>query len=123
MYVIDRLTFSRDETFRVPYFRIQAFNGKTLTLSAQVEYIQADLRGLDARAVAQATAIQPEGWELRGLIAVDSRLFATVMKQATTEGHAHQLGTVLDETWYWLSPMDLAFGSQRGKPVVVGLYR
>ncbi|UQN10676.1 hypothetical protein [Deinococcus sp. QL22] len=123
MYVTDRTTFSPDVTLSVPSYRIEAFDGKLLHLSPEPESIPVDLSGLDAHAVAQATAIQPEGWELRGLIALDSGLFTTVMKQARTEGNVQRLGTVLEDAWYWLSPIDVRFVAQRNQSVVVGLFR
>ncbi|UQN05498.1 hypothetical protein [Deinococcus sp. QL22] len=118
-----RKMFPKGQTIPVPHYRIDGFDGKRLTLLQTPHRVEVDFSRFDARSIAHATAVQPEGWEIHGLIALDAEPLATALDQALAEGRVRQFGTVLRDAWYFVQPIDLHFTPQAGQQAVVGLYR
>jgi hypothetical protein len=123
MYRIRRTTFPRGQSIEVPRYRIEVSKGETWELTQEVRRQRVDFAAFDARAVACATDIQPEGWEIRGLIAVDAVHFARTLRQAMANGTSGRLGAVLKDEWYLLAPIEWHVPPRAGQWVVVGLYR
>ncbi|UQN09402.1 hypothetical protein [Deinococcus sp. QL22] len=123
MYRIRHTTFPIGRAVEVPRYQIEAAPGNKLELIQEVRRLRVDFATFDARAVACATDIQPEGWEIRGLIAVDAVHFAHALQQATATGTSRKFGAVLGDEWYLLAPIEWHVPPQAGQFVVVGLYR
>ncbi|UQN08010.1 hypothetical protein [Deinococcus sp. QL22] len=123
MYRIRRTTFPRGQTVEVPRYRIEAAPGNKVELTQEVRRVRVEFPTLDARAVACATDIQPEGWEIRGLIAVDAVRFAQALQDAMATHTSRKFGAVLGDEWYLLAPIEWHVPPQAGPFVVVGLYR
>lgn len=118
-----RPTFPKGQTVQVPCYQVGSFNGKDLELNPEGQSLEVDFARVDALSIAHATAIQPEGWEIRGLIAVESWPFAHALQGALTQGNARRFGSVFDDVWYQVTPISLRFTPHLGEYVVVGLYR
>lgn len=123
MYHLHRTAFPTDQTVELPRYRFGAFTGQRVELIQQPWHIAVDLSVFDAQAIACATDIQPEGWEIRGLIALESVPFARALEQTVTDGHARRFGAVLEDEWYLLAPIHWPVRPRVGHFVVVGLYR
>ncbi len=118
-----RTTFPKGQTVPVPCYQVGGFNGKHLELLPEGQPLEVDFSRFDALSIAHATAIQPEGWEIRGLIAVESWPFAHALQEALIQANARRFGSVFDDMWYQVAPIPLRFTPHLGQYVVVGLYR
>ncbi|THF70469.1 hypothetical protein E7T06_07120 [Deinococcus sp. Arct2-2] len=123
MLSIHRKTFPKGQTIPVPHYRIDGFDGKSLTLLQTPHRVEVDFSRFDGYSIARATGVQPEGWEIHGLIALDAQPLATALDQALAAGKARRFGTVLRDAWYFVQPIERHFTPQAGQQVVVGLYR
>ncbi|UQN09023.1 hypothetical protein [Deinococcus sp. QL22] len=95
MYRIRRTTFPIGRAVEVPRYQIEAAPGNKLELIQEVRRLRVDFATFGARAVACATDIQPEGWEIRGLIAVDAVAFEHALQQAMINHTSRKFGAVI----------------------------
>ncbi|UQN10680.1 hypothetical protein [Deinococcus sp. QL22] len=125
MYHTRRTTFPRNQTVEVPHYQMRAFDGRSLVLVQEPRCLKVDVTALDARAIACVTDVLHEGGEIRGLIAVDAMLFATVFQLAMNDENSPGLGALLEEAWYLLAPIEWQrhVPVRAGESVLVGLYR
>ncbi|MFB9991606.1 hypothetical protein ACFFLM_06450 [Deinococcus oregonensis] len=123
MYRIRRTTFPKNQTVEVPRYSLGAVHSKGVELTQEIRRIEVNFAAMDARWIASATGVQPEGWEIRGLIAVEAAPLAHALQQAVAEGTSRKFGAVLGDEWYRLIPLEQPVPARAGQYVVVGLYR
>jgi len=123
MLYTDRTTFPIGQSVAVPCYRIDAFDGKNLTLTPEAQHVEIDFALFDARSINDALILQREDCEIHGLMALDARAFANAFYQAATRGNAHKFGAIVGDAWYFINPIEPHFSPRAGGRLVVGLYR
>jgi hypothetical protein len=123
MYRLSRTTFPRGQQVEVPHYRIETFKGQNLELIQEFQCMRVDFALLDANAINRATEVRPEGWELRGLIAVDALTFEHALEHAMTDRTSRRCGAVLGDDWYLLVAIEGRVPPEAGQVEIVGLYR
>jgi len=123
MYRLQRTTFPSSQTVQVPGYRIETFNGQALELIQDPRCIQVNFAAMNAHAIARTVEVRPEGWELRGLIALNAVNFEEALHQVMTDKTSRRCGAVLGDDWYLLVAVDGHAPARAGEHLVVGLYR
>ncbi|UQN10679.1 hypothetical protein [Deinococcus sp. QL22] len=123
MYRTCRATFPIGQTVELPCYRIEAFNGLGLELIQEPWGMVVNVAAMNAHAIACAREMRPEGWELRGLIAVDAVIFEQALQHAMTATTSRRFGVVLGDDWYLLTAVEEHSPPRAGQVVLVGLYR
>lgn len=123
MYRLSHPAFPTDQTVEVLYYRLQTVPEQSLELLPGGQGLKVDFAVMDAQTVACAVAARPEGWTLRGLIAVDAVAFEQALEHAMTATSSRRFGAVLGDDWYVLTAVEEAPLPQAGESLLVGLYR
>ncbi|UQN08643.1 hypothetical protein [Deinococcus sp. QL22] len=104
-----RTTFPKGLKVNVPCYHMDHFNGKNLELTPEGQQLEVDFARFNALSIANATAIYRNGWEIRGLISVESWPFAHALHAASMDGNTHRFGSVFNDVWYQAAPIDPRF--------------
>lgn len=123
MYPVTVATLPTLGSIHVPRYEIEAFDGKTLYLSLEPTTFTVDIAQVDSTVITDVLQDTADGFELRGVLAVAADLLNKALNSSAKTIPLQTVGTVLNDTWYAVKPVDSPAAPRVGSYILVGLYR
>ncbi|UQN08009.1 hypothetical protein [Deinococcus sp. QL22] len=113
MYRPSHTPFPPGQTVELPGYRIEVSPDQSLELIREPRQRVVDFAAMDTHALACALEVRAEGWELKGLIAVDADVFEQALHHVMTDHTSRRCGALLEDDWYLLIAVEGPFPTGR----------